>query len=92
MFTGAWWCLTSGIVDDQVTSASWGLDPSGSGYLLPHVGGGWGQAHCWVLKNQPFLARVIESGAGWLFWSSFARVHVWSRKGLVCEGVGGVVV
>ena len=22
-------------------------------YLLPSVGWGWGQAHCWVLKDQP---------------------------------------
>jgi hypothetical protein len=61
--------FTSGIVDGQLAGYSW-----------PCVGGGWGQAHCWVLKDQPFV--------GWLFWSSLcSRSPVW-----VVEGVGGVVV
>ena len=42
-------------------------------YLLPHVGGGWGQAHCWVLKNQ---AGLVPAGA-------------WVSCLLVGDGVSG---
>ena len=87
--------FTSGIVDDRCLVRLWPLARVGGveGYLLPHVGGGWGQAHCWVLKNQPapLLARVLGVGGGvWLFWSSLclsARVGPvgwgWCVRGLV---------
>jgi hypothetical protein len=51
--------FTSGIVDGQGADVPACLGCWWSGYSWPCVGGGWGQAHCWVLKDQPFWLVVL---------------------------------
>jgi hypothetical protein len=67
-------------------------------YLLPSVGWGWGQAHCWVLKDQPRArgSSVLLLGVGGLgvwvgvsvppFASCLLCAGVWC---LLVVGVGG---
>lgn len=88
--------FTSGIVDGQsgclLLVLFGGLVVGGRvGYSWPCVGGGWGQAHCWVLRDQP---RVGSSVARvWLgFWSSLCCCAP-CAPGVPCGSWGwGVVV
>jgi hypothetical protein len=76
--------FTSGIVDARLAACLSGFE-----FLLPSVGWGWGQAHCWVLKNQP---RVSAFGGGVVgaFGPPFAACSLCA--GVCCllvVGVGG---
>src|SRR5688500_4617036 len=91
-----WWCLTSGIVD---ASAVLGLCLSCCGEGVGRVGWrshalrgwGWGQARCWVLKNQPCGLPPMKGVVVWLgllvlLRPAFRRVRgVWGLVGLLFE-------
>ena len=85
-----WWCLTSGIVDVSASARAGfpcGLVVAGS--PMPPRWWGWGQAHCWVLKDQPSRPTWERVGV-WLGFCSSLRlclhvVGVWGLVGLLFE-------
>ena len=80
--------MESSTITLQLSSPGEGVG-RGVGYSLPHVGGGRGQAHCWVLKDQPSRPARERAGCvvGLLFLSSSVspRVGVWGLVGLLFE-------
>ena len=62
-----------------------------SGYSWPCVGGGWGQAHCWVLRDQPHVLPSGGSASSGVGVVGLLFLPLLEAAGVV-EGVGGVVV